>query len=141
MTRQDACRVRRRTDGSAVSVEVRDSASPGSIDASVVPRMELPARPRILVVSLRRIGDLLLTTPLVRSVRRAWPDAAIDMLAFGSAAGIVKGNPDIDRVIAIPARPSVGQTFALLARLWKRYDLAISTQSGDRPTVFALAAG
>ena len=36
-------------------------------------RIELPERPRILVVALRRLGDVLLTTPLIRSMRRAWP--------------------------------------------------------------------
>jgi len=29
----------------------------------------------------------------------------------------------------------------LMRRVWKRYDLAVSTQSGDRPTMFALIAG
>ena len=101
----------------------------------------LPAKPRILVVSLRRIGDVLLTTPLIRSLRRAFPDAAIDVLVFASSAGIVKGNPDIDRVIAMPTRPSAKETLALVSRLFKRYDLAVSTQPGDRPTVFAILAG
>ena len=44
---------------------------------------------RILVISLRRIGDLLLTTPLIRSLRRAWPNAKIDVLVFANTAGIV----------------------------------------------------
>ena len=101
----------------------------------------LPVKPRILVVTLRRIGDVLLTTPLIRSLRRAWPDATIDVLVFANTAGIVKGNPDIDRVIAMPARPNVAETVTLIWRLWKQYDLAVSTQSGDRPTMFALAAG
>jgi heptosyltransferase-3 len=101
----------------------------------------LPAKPRILVVTLRRIGDVLLTTPLVRSLRRAWPEATIDVLVFAGTAGIVNGNPDIDRVIAMPARPTTIETLALLRRLRRRYDLAISTQSGDRPTLFAVAAG
>lgn len=103
--------------------------------------LALPARPRILVVSLRRIGDLLLTTPLIRSLRRAWPDAHIDVLAFKGADRILAGNPDIDNVIAMSARPGITETTKLLAQLWKRYDLAISTQSGDRPTFFALIAG
>ena len=33
------------------------------------------------------------------------------------------------------------ETLALLRRLWRRYDLALSTQAGDRPTLFAWAAG
>jgi heptosyltransferase-3 len=105
------------------------------------PRIALPAKPRILVVSLRRIGDMLLTTPLIRSLKRAWPDASIDVLAFTGSAAIVTGNPDVDRVIAVPARPKLGETLALAARLFKRYDLAISTQPGDRPTLFTLLAG
>jgi heptosyltransferase III len=98
-------------------------------------------RRRVLVISLRRIGDVLLTTPLIRSLRHAWPDAQIDVLAFAGTTGIVKGNPDINRTIAMPARPTFGETAKLVARLWKRYDLAVSTQTGDRPTMFALTSG
>jgi heptosyltransferase-3 len=102
---------------------------------------ELPARARILIISLRRIGDVLLATPLVRSLRRALPDASIDMLVFADSAGIVQSNPDIASIIAIPPQPSAMQTLLLAARLSRRYDLAVSTQTGDRPTFFAFAAG
>ncbi len=101
----------------------------------------LPDRPRILLVALRRIGDVLLTTPLIRSLRRRWPQAHIDILVFAGTTGILEGNPDINGVIAMPARPTAFESFRLAARLWKRYDLAISTQGGDRPTAFALMAG
>jgi len=104
-------------------------------------RVELPARPRILVIALRRLGDVLLTTPLIRSLRRAWPDAAIEALVFADTAGILDGNPDLSGVIAMPPRPSVGQSLALVTRLWRRYDLVVSTQTGDRPTFFAWVAG
>lgn len=103
--------------------------------------LPLPPRARILVVSLRRLGDVLLTTPLIRSLRRAWPGAIIDMLVFKGTAGIIAGNPDINDIIVMPARPSLGQTMKIAARLWKRYDLAVSTQTGDRPTFFAMSAG
>jgi heptosyltransferase-3 len=104
-------------------------------------RIDLPARPRILVIALRRLGDVLLTTPLIRSLRRAWPDARIEALVFADTAGILEGNPDLDRVVAMPARPTPAQSLALAARLWRRYDLAVSTQSGDRPSFFAFVAG
>jgi heptosyltransferase-3 len=103
--------------------------------------LPLPPRPRILVVALRRLGDVLFATPVIASLRRAFPQAAIDVLVFADTAGILAGNPDIDRVIAMPPRPSVRQGLALALRVAKRYDLAVSTQSGDRPTGFALIAG
>lgn len=101
----------------------------------------LPAQPRILVVALRRLGDVLLTTPLIRSLKRVWPDAAIEVLAFRGTQGILAGNRDIADIITMPERPTAGESFALVRRLWRRYDLALSTQSGDRPSFFAWAAG
>ncbi|HUI96076.1 MAG TPA: glycosyltransferase family 9 protein [Xanthobacteraceae bacterium] len=92
-------------------------------------------------MALRRLGDVLLATPLIRSIRRAWPEAALDALVFADTAGILEGNPDVDRVIAMPARPAFAQSVAVAARLFKRYHLAVSTQSGDRPTFFTLLAG
>jgi heptosyltransferase-3 len=104
-------------------------------------RIDLADAPRILVVALRRLGDVLLTTPLIRSLKRAWPQARIEALIYADTAPILAGNPDIDAVIAMPARATAVEALALAARLWRGYDLAISTQSGDRPTFFALAAG
>jgi len=104
-------------------------------------RLPLAERPRILVVALRRLGDVLLTTPLIRSLKRAWPQASIDVLAFADTVGILAGNPDVAAIVAMPNAPTAAQGFALAARLWRRYDLAISTQSGDRPSVFAGLAG
>src|SRR5690348_3241280 len=104
-------------------------------------RIELPTRPRILVIALRRLGDVLLTTPLIRSLRRAWPHAAIHALVFADTAGILEGNPDPNAIVAMPGRPTTLQSAALARRVWRRYDLAVSTQPGDRPTFFAFAAG
>ena len=101
----------------------------------------LPERPRILVVALRRLGDVLLTTPLIRSLKRAFPAASIEALVFAGTEGILAGNPDLAAVITIPQRPVVAQTTALLGRVWRRYDLALSTQTGDRPTTLAWLAG
>src|SRR5215471_9199047 len=104
-------------------------------------RIDLPAAPRILVVALRRLGDVLLTTPLIGSLRQAWPDASIDVLVFADTAGILDGNADVTRVIAMPPRPGVRVSLQFAMELWNRYDLAVSTQSGDRPTLFAWVAG
>ncbi|PWB60138.1 MAG: LPS core biosynthesis protein [Bradyrhizobiaceae bacterium] len=104
-------------------------------------RIVLPPRSRILVVALRRLGDVLLTTPLIRSLKRAFPDAAVDALVFAGTEGILAGNPDLAGVVTMPAHPGAGESLALARRLWRRYDLAVSTQSGDRPTWFAWVAG
>jgi lipopolysaccharide heptosyltransferase III len=103
--------------------------------------LDLPPRPRILVVSLRRLGDVLFATSLIASLRRTFRQAVIDVLVFEDTAGILDGNPDINRIVTMPSRPGVWHGLMLALRLAKRYHLAVSTQSGDRPTVFALVAG
>jgi heptosyltransferase-3 len=103
--------------------------------------LPLPTNPRVLVVALRRLGDVLLTTPLIRSVKHAYPGASIDALVFAGTEGILAGNPDLAGVVTMPQRPSVGENFALIRRLARRYDVALSTQTGDRPTTLAWIAG
>ena len=95
----------------------------------------------VLVVCTRRIGDVLLTTPVVRSLKRAYPEAAIDMLVFDGTQDAVAANPDIHRIWTIAGRPEIGPHLALLRLLWRRYDLALSVLAGDRPTFHAWTAG
>jgi heptosyltransferase III len=101
------------------------------------------ARPpaSILVIALRRLGDVLLTTPLVRTLRRGHPNARIDILVFAGTESILTGNPDLGRVLSVPERPSLFDTLTLLATIARRYDLVVATQAGDRPAFLSLLAG
>jgi heptosyltransferase-3 len=101
----------------------------------------LPPAPRILVIAMRRLGDVLLTTPLVRSLKHGLPGARVDMLVFRGTEGMLAGNPDVDTVTTVATRSSLSETHDLIHALRRRYDLAVSTQTGDRPTFFAYVAG
>ncbi len=95
---------------------------------------------RILVIATRQIGDVLLVTPLIHSLRLAYPQAKIDALVFEGKEHILHGNPDIQQILTIPERPSLYEHLRLLTRITRRYDLAIPTLSGDRPALYALFA-
>jgi heptosyltransferase-3 len=90
---------------------------------------------------MRRIGDVLLTTPLIRTLRKGLTNPTIDVLVFRGTEGILTGNPDINSILTMPQRPSTRDLWDMVRKVWRRYDLAISTQTGDRPTVLAVAAG
>ncbi len=102
-----------------------------------------PDRPprSILVVATRRIGDVLLTTPIVRSLKARWPDTPIDMLVFRGTEGVLEGNPDIRDVIVVAQRARIGERLRDAARLWRRYDLACAALSSDRPRYYTWFAG
>ena len=105
-------------------------------------RLALSRPPRtILVVCTRRIGDVLLTTPIVRSLKARWPDAQIDMLVFRGTEGVLEHNPDVHRVIVVAPRARLRERFSDAARIWRRYDLACAAVSSDRPRFYAWFAG
>lgn len=95
----------------------------------------------ILVVCTRRIGDVLLTTPFVRSLKAQWPDTPIDMLVFRGTEGVVEHNPDVREVIIVKQRAPLRERIADAMRLWRRYDLACAAISSDRPRFYAFFAG
>ena len=70
----------------------RDRAPAPPRGAAVSP-FRLPDHPRLLVVVLRRLGDVLLATPLMRSVKRAFPGASVDALVFAGTEGILQAIP------------------------------------------------
>jgi heptosyltransferase-3 len=86
----------------------------------------------ILVVATRQIGDVLLTSALIHAARERWPAAGIDVIGFAGTLGMLKGNPDVRELIETPPRLGGGGFLRLVNRLWRRYDLALITQPGDR---------
>ena len=99
-----------------------------------------PSPRRILVIAMRYLGDVLLITPLLHSLRQAYPDARIDVLVFHNTAGMLEGNPDINHIITIPNRPKLADYRHLLPQLFRRYNLAVATQAGDRSFLCLLLA-
>jgi heptosyltransferase-3 len=95
----------------------------------------------VLVVVTRRIGDVLLATPVLRSLKRAWPASRLDVLVFAGTQGFIAANPDVHRVITVPERPGLAEHLSLAASIVRRYDLALSLVPGDRPTLYAYLAG
>ena len=59
--------------------------------------MEKPAK--ILIIRNDRIGDLVLSLPALEILRRKFPEAKISLLCSEYASPIVRGNPNIDRLL------------------------------------------
>jgi heptosyltransferase-3 len=99
--------------------------------------MSVPTPRSVLVVATQRLGDVLLATPLIRSIRAALPSAKLDALVFSDTVSVLEANSDVDDVITIARRPSLREHLDLVGKLWKKYDLSFSTGPGDRPTLYA----
>jgi heptosyltransferase-3 len=99
-------------------------------------------RPKgVLIICMRRIGDVLLTTPLARSFLQAWPGVKIHWLVHKGTEGVLEANPVASKIITISPAARLTEVCILSTKIFQGYDIAVSTQSGDRPSFFARLAG
>jgi len=100
---------------------------------------------RILLVRLRLIGDVVFTTPLIRALRRRYPDAQLAYVVEPAAAPVVQGNPHLTEIIVAPRREGFGRLrddLALARELRARkFDLAIDLHGGPRSAWLTWASG
>lgn len=91
-----------------------------------------------LIVCFRFIGDVLVTTPLAASIKRAFPGALVDYLVFEGTEAVLEHNPHINSVITVPREE---KNVAILGSLFRKYDIAIGAYPSDRTLVAAATAG
>ncbi|MCU7502719.1 MAG: glycosyltransferase family 9 protein [Ignavibacteria bacterium] len=83
----------------------------------------------ILIIRLSSLGDILLTTPLLRSLKNLYPGKKIDFLVRSEYAGVLKFNPYVSEVLLYNRDPNEG----LLERLkTKSYGMIVDLQNNLR---------
>ncbi len=75
---------------------------------------------KILIIRRDNIGDLVCTTPLIRSLRRQLPDAKIEVLATRYNRAVLENNPDIDALHAYTKAKHRMPDESLLSIYWQR---------------------
>src|SRR5690242_10379919 len=103
----------------------------------------------ILVIKLRNIGDVLLSSPLFSNLRLAYPAARITALVNAGTEQMLLGHPDIDEVLVYdrrikkePLLTRMRKEAAFYAKVrGKRFDLVLNLTEGDRGALLALVSG
>jgi lipopolysaccharide heptosyltransferase II len=100
---------------------------------------------KILLIRLRLIGDVVFTTPVIRALKRAMPDAQLAYLVERESAAVVAGNPHLDEVIVIPRSRGLSRIVDDARLAWRlrkrRFDLVIDMHGGPRSGWLTLATG
>jgi ADP-heptose:LPS heptosyltransferase len=106
----------------------------GTLIRSAKDAIPLRSDPAILLLRAERIGDVLVTVPILRAIRRRYPLATIDILltdANEHARDAVR--PWIDRIWVYHKRPA--SALALVHKIRaRRYDLLVDFQNGPSTT-------
>jgi heptosyltransferase-2 len=107
--------------------------------------MDLSKIKNILVVRTDRIGDVLLSTPVLENLRKSFPKAHIAVMVSPNALDIVQGNPNINEVIVYD-KDNLHKTwsssikFALKLRK-KKFDLSLIVHPTNRSHIIAFFSG
>ena len=71
----------------------------------------------VLLWKIGALGDVVMTTPLVRQLRRQLPDARIDYLTGRGCAVVLEGNPHLDNVVTFDEQVLYGARAARLGQV------------------------
>lgn len=92
---------------------------------------------KFLIIRFSSIGDIVLTTPVLRSLRKAYPDSEIHFLSKKAFEPLLQFNPYIDRLQFYE-----GELLPLLRRLRReRYDHVLDLHHNLRSGLIRLLLG
>ena len=96
---------------------------------------------RILLTRLKYIGDIVLTTPLIHTLRDRFPDAYIAYLGDKNGVSLLEQNPYLDEIFSIDfSRNTILQQLGLFYQLnRKHFDLVIDLFCNPRSALLSFA--
>ncbi|MDQ3313107.1 MAG: putative lipopolysaccharide heptosyltransferase III [Verrucomicrobiota bacterium] len=96
-------------------------------------------RMNILLIQLKRIGDLILTTPAIAAVRAKFADADISLIVSAGCGDLLPAIPAIDRAFIARGTMSDAASWFSVAR--HRFDYSLDFTRNDRSAFITLLSG
>jgi len=94
---------------------------------------------KILIIRLRRIGDIIMTTPAISALRKGFPNAFISYVVEKPYRELVEGHPELDKVIVLERKQGIRDFFRLIRSIRKeKYDVVLDFHGGPRASLITL---
>ena len=94
---------------------------------------------KILVIRFSSIGDIVLATSPLRTIRSAFPDAQITFLTLDKFSPLLEFHPDIDRLISIPSSLKFKKLWTFGAYIKRnKYDIIYDLHNSIRSNIVTL---
>src|SRR5262249_37611129 len=100
--------------------------------------------PRILIVRVSAIGDVVHGIPVLCALREAFPNAFLAWIAEGTAGDVLEGHPALDELVRVPRRwwKSPRELWRMRNRLRSlRFDVTIDLQCLTKSAITAWTSG
>jgi heptosyltransferase-1 len=97
------------------------------------PKIDPSSLRKILLVRLRRIGDVVMTTPAVAALKAGVPSASLTYLIEKPYSRLVEGNPSLEKVLAIEQNQKGADFLGLIRKIRReKYDAVLDFHGGPR---------
>lgn len=96
---------------------------------------------KLIIISLSRIGDLILTLPIMQNIKKELPNSEICILTYYDCQKVLSGFNCYDQIICIDRKRNIVEQILLLFKIYKKFDYSFSFQTGDKPTLFSILSG
>ena len=92
---------------------------------------------KILIIRFSSIGDIVITSPVIRCVRKKFPDASVHFLTKKEYSSIVSGNPYLNEVRIL--KENLSETITEVKN--ENYDLVIDLHKNIRTQAIRIFSG
>ena len=100
---------------------------------------------KILVINLMHLGDLMLVTPILRTLRANFPESHIALVADLKLADVVRLNKNLDECIFLDKKGVDDSFFGIMKFAMKlrekKFDLVINLHRNERASAIAAFSG
>lgn len=104
---------------------------------------------KILIIAIRAIGDMVLITPVIESIKNSYPHISLSLVVDSNGTAIFKNNPHIDKLFSIDRKRSPSTRKTIEANLiflrklkLENIDLSIDLFSrGPRGAIISILSG
>jgi predicted lipopolysaccharide heptosyltransferase III len=94
---------------------------------------------KILFLQLKRIGDLILTTPAIAALRKSFPDAHLTLVVSNECAQLLPAILNVDRILI--ARRNLRDLGLFSSIAGRKFDYCIDFTRNDRSAFLTLLSG
>lgn len=100
---------------------------------------------KILVINLMHLGDLMLVTPALRTLKKNFPTAHLTLLADKKLGDLVQHNENLDECILIDKKGVDDHLLSFIKFIFKiraeKFDLVINLHRNERASALAAFSG
>ncbi len=106
------------------------------------PRIDLSSVRNILIIRLRRIGDIVMTFPALSVLRDAYPEVRVTYVVESSYKDLVEGHPLVDKILVLPQSLKRREFFRFIRKIRKdKYDVVLDFHGGPKAFWMTLFSG